>query len=452
MIFEKVVSEGLAHNSYVVGSAGEAAVIDPRRDCDIYLHLSVEHNVKITHLFETHRNEDYVVGSVELSHMTGAGIYHGSHMDFAYGNSVTEGDTFDIGNLCLEILETPGHTKESISITLTDTDTDTEEVYMVFTGDALFAGDVGRTDFFPGEEEQMAEALYDSLFTTLLPLGDGVIVCPAHGAGSVCGAELSEHEFTTIGYEKKTNPALQMSKKEFVAYKTQEVLYTPPYFERMEVYNKEGPPLLHGPPYVPPLSVKDIKSCKNAQILDVRNPTSYAGGHIPGSINIWKDGLPLFAGWMLAYENPIIIVDESNQQLKDIIRYLVRIGYDNLLGYLAGGFATWYKNAQPTERVDTWSVHELMENRETDIYLLDVREISQWKKDGYIQGAHRTYVGELEDHLDKIPHTHVVVYCDSGFKTGIATSILKSHGYESVTGVLGGMIAWKKAGYPLEKA
>ncbi len=449
MIFEKVKSEGIAHNSYFVGSAGEAAVVDPRRDCDIYLNLSQAHNTKITHIFETHRNEDYVVGSVELSEVTGAEVYHGSQMDFAYGNDVREGDTFNIGNLLLEVLETPGHTKESISLTLKDTDMG-DDVYMVFTGDVLFAGDVGRTDFFEDEAEKMAEALYDSLFQKVLPLGDGVIVCPAHGAGSVCGAKLSEHEFTTVGYEKKTNPALQLSKKEFVEYKTKEVLYKPPYFKKMEAYNKDGPPLLHGLPYLQPLSVKDLVNCRNVQILDVRSPPSFAGGHIPNSINIWKDILPLFAGWMLTYEDFIVVVDENNQQLTDIVRYLIRLGYDNLLGYLAGGLSAWFKSAQPLEKVNTWSVHQLKENYK-DIYLLDVREVRNWEEDGHIPGAHHVYVGELRNHLNEIPQTDVVVYCDSGFKTSLATSVLKSNGYKSVTGVLGGMAAWEKAGYPIEK-
>ena len=448
MIFEKVVSEGLAHNSYLVGSAGEAAVIDPRRDCDIYLEKSQTHNVKITHIFETHRNEDYVIGSVELSQMTGAEIYHGSHLDFTYGNPVREGDTFKVGTLKLQVLETPGHTDESISVTLSDTEV-ADTVYMVFTGDALFAGDVGRTDMYGKDETaRLSENLYESL-QKLLSLGDSVIVLPGHGAGSVCGADLSEHEFTTIGYEKRTNPLLQKDKKAFVEYKVKEVLYMPPYFRQMEVYNKDGPPILYKLPYVKPLIVKDVKNAR-AQIVDVRNPHSFAGAHIPGSYSIWEEGLPLFAGWVLNYEDPIIIVDENNLQLPEIVRCLIRIGYDNISGYLAGGFSTWYKSAQPIEKVNTWSVHELKENLKEDIHILDVREYNHWKQ-GHIRGAHHIYVGELPDHLDEIPQKPIVVYCDSGLKTSIATSILQMHGYNTVTNVLGGMMAWNTAGYPVEK-
>lgn len=451
MIFEKIVSEGLAHNSYFVGSAGEAAVVDPRRDCDIYLERSQHYDVRITHIFETHRNEDYAVGSVELSQVTNAEIYHSAHLDFTYGNPVKEGDTFTVGNLELQIIETPGHTDESISITLKDTET-ADTMYMVFTGDTLFAGDVGRTDMYGKDETvRLSENLYDSL-QKLLSLGDSVIVLPGHGAGSVCGAELSDHPFTTIGYEKKTNPLLHEDKKAFVAHKVKEILYRPPYFRKMEVYNKDGPPLLHGLPYVKPLTVKEVRTTR-AQIVDVRNPPSFAGGHIPGSYSIWKEGLPLFAGWVLNYDDPIIVVDENNTHMSEIVRSLIRMGYDNISGYLAGGFAAWYKSAQPVERVNTWSVHQLKEHLDKDIYLLDVREYNQWIQ-GHISGAHHIYVGELDDHLDEIPQTRenpLVVYCDSGFKTSIATSILQMHGQNKVTNVLGGMMAWKKAGYPVEK-
>jgi hydroxyacylglutathione hydrolase len=449
MIFEKIVSSGLAHNSYFIGSAGEAAVIDPRRDCYIYPERAVENNVRITHIFETHRNEDYVIGSVELAHITGAEIYHGAHLNFEYGNPVHDKDTFKVGNLELQVLETPGHTDESISITVKDLEM-ADHIYMVFTGDALFAGEVGRTDMYGLDEtRRLSTALYQSLFEKLLPLGDWVIVCPGHGAGSVCGAKLSEHPFTTIGYEKKTNPALQLNKKEFKTHKLSEKLYMPPYFKKMEEYNKDGPRLLHGLPLVCPLPPKKIKETP-FQILDVRNPPSFSGAHIPGSINIWRQGVSLFAGWMFTYDEPIVIVDESNR-ITDVIQYLVRIGYDNIKGFLAGGFPAWIKSSFPMEGIDTWSVHDLNENLTEGIFLLDVREITNFKEDGYIKGAHHIFVGELKDHLDDIPkNAHIVVYCDSGFKTSIATSFLRSKGYNMVTNVLGGTIAWKKAGYPLE--
>jgi len=456
MIFEKVKSEIIAHNSYFVGSGNEAAVIDPRRDCDVYLELADKHNVKITHIFETHRNEDYVIGSLELANVVGAEIHHGTQLDFSYGNGVKEGDRFEVGMLELEILETPGHTDESISITLKDKES-SNEVYMVFTGDTLFAGDVGRTDLYgEAERERLSANLYDSLSKKILPLGGEVIVCPAHGKGSVCGGTIGDLEFTTIGYEKKTNKALQMKdKKAFIAYKSKEKLEVPPYFKKMEEYNKEGPPLLHRLPHLRALTIGDIKEHrkKGAQIVDARMPTCYAAGHIPKSINIWRNGLPLFIGWMLNYQDPIIIITENNRQLDEVVRYFIRLGYDNLLGYLAGGFPTWYKGAEETGKINTWDVHDLKEHQgDESLFILDVRDEDKWEKDGYIEDAHHIWVGGLKDRLEEVPREkHIIVYCDSGFKTGVAASILKMNGYEKVTSILGGMMAWKKAGYPIEK-
>jgi hydroxyacylglutathione hydrolase len=429
-----------------MGSQGKVAVIDPRSDCDVYTALEMRYNVKVTHIFETHCNEDYVSGAVELAQVTGAHIYHGAAMDFRYGNPVVEGDMFTIGDLEFIILETPGHTYESISIAVKDKQV-SNEVYMVFTGDALFAGDVGRTDFFGKDKVyDVSGMLYDSLFEKILLLGDGVIVCPAHGAGSVCGAKLTHHDLTTIGYEKKTNKLLQMNKKQFIEYKMKETLYKPPYFKKVEKYNKNGPPVLGGLPRVNPLTPEEIQQA-DAQILDVRTPPSFAGGHIPGSVNIWKEGVPLFAGWVLTDE-PLVIVDERGLQ-PEIVQYLVRIGYDNILGYLVRGFSSWFKSSYPLKKINTWSVHQLKENLGTDMYLLDVRDIQKWEK-GHIPGAHHIYVGALKDHLDEIPQTHIVVYCDSGFKTSIAASILKGNGYNEVTNVLGGIKAWEKAEYLLE--
>ncbi|MGD2072897.1 MAG: rhodanese-like domain-containing protein [Candidatus Thorarchaeota archaeon] len=452
MIFEKIVSEGLAHNSYLLGSRGEAAVIDPRRDCDIYVTQAMEHDVTITHIFETHRNEDYIIGSLELAAITGADIYHGSHMDFAYGNPVNDEDTFKLGTMELLVLNTPGHTEESISIALIDKEMG-DEIYMVFTGDALFAGDVGRTDFFgKAEIPRVAGALYDSIFNRLIPLGDGVIVCPAHGAGSVCGSHMVDHEFTTIGYEKKVNPMLQLSREEFIDHKMNEILYQPPYFKYMETCNKEGAPPLNGLPLSHPLNPQKVESHmeEGVQVLDVRNPSSFSGAHIPGSYNVWEEGVPLFAGWVLAYDSPIIIIDEDTGTVPDILMYLARIGYDSIAGHLAGGFSSWYKSGRPLNTVSTWSVHDLETALDTDIFLLDVRERSNWNEDGFIEGAHNIFVGEIADRLEEIPqNNHTVIYCDSGFKTSIAASILKKNGYEHITTVLGGMAAWKNAQYPV---
>jgi hydroxyacylglutathione hydrolase len=213
MFLEKIRLEGLAHLSYIIGHQGRAAVIDPRRDCRVYLEIASKHGARIAYIFETHRNQDYVIGSRDLARLIGATIYHGSRLDFKYGLPVADGDTFAIGNLKLKILETPGHTFESISIAVNDAGFGDETV-AVFTGDALFVGDVGRTDFFPDREQEVAGLLFDSVFEKILPLGDHVILYPAHGAGSACGDRMAEREFSSLGLERLTNPALQKKSRD----------------------------------------------------------------------------------------------------------------------------------------------------------------------------------------------------------------------------------------------
>lgn len=453
MKFEQVTSEGLAHHSYFVSSGGQAAVIDPRRDVDIYLHLATRHQAAITHIFETHRNEDYVIGSRELAEHTGAAIYHGAALDFAYGNAVREGDTFSLGTLCLRILETPGHTDESISIVLTDSAV-SDQPLMVFTGDALFAGDVGRTDLYgDGEKERLAAALYHSLTAQLLPLGDQTIVCPAHGAGSVCGGSIGDLPLTTIGYERRTNPLLQVGKEEFIARKGQEHLYRPPYFRKMEDYNQQGPPLLHQLPHLTALSVGELaERLPEAQVVDIRKPVSFAAGHIPGTLNIWREGVAAFAGWFLQYEKPIILVDDYNLHLDEAIRPFLRLGYDCLAGYLADGVSAWFRAGKPLGHLPLWHVDTLQAQLENDaLFILDVRDL-EVRSRGYIPGSHHVYAGLVPHHLEDIPRTkNVVVYCDVGFKTGVVASYLRRQGYPQVTELVGGMAAWKQAGHPLQK-
>ncbi|KUG20305.1 MAG: MBL fold metallo-hydrolase [Methanomicrobiaceae archaeon] len=454
MLFEKIRSEILAHNSYMIGSDGEAAVIDPRRDCLIYAAIAKRQNMKITHIFETHKNEDYVIGSLELSRPTGAAIYHGAREKFRFGNDAREGDTFRIGTLELSVLETPGHTIESITIVLKDRST-SDDPLMAFTGDALFAGDVGRTDL-AGEDtrEMMSALLYDSIHEKILPLGDDVVLCPAHGAGSVCGGAISDREYTTIGYERRNTPLLGMEKEAFVEAKVNEKLSEPFYFQKMRELNRGGPPLIHNLPHLAALTPEELDAQQEkAQIVDIRSPTGFAGGHVPGSINIWRQGLPVYMGYILNYEDPILLIDDFNLDLDTAIRHFVRLGYDNLTGYLAGGFPAWSKSGRRIGTSGTWSIHDLREHQEdASLFILDVRKITEWEKPGHLEGAHHIYVGDLEAEIGKVPKDrHVAVHCDVGFKGSIAASILKKHGYPEVTNVLGGSRAWQAAGYPMVK-
>ncbi|MDD1665336.1 MAG: MBL fold metallo-hydrolase [Methanomicrobiales archaeon] len=454
MIFEKFVSAGLAQNSYLAGSRDEAVVIDPRRDIEVYLETARWNDLRITHVFETHRNEDYLIGSLELARVTGCEIHHGAKLDFAFGKPVHEGDRFRVGTLDLGILETPGHTEESISMVLSDTEVSSTPL-MVFTGDALFAGEVGRTDFYPDRKEEVAGELYDSLHRKILPLGDGVIICPAHGGGSVCGADISDLPWTTIGYERETNPMLRLDREAFIRKKVAERHHYPAYFARMEELNHDGPPPLSCPLYVQTLTVSRVKDLqkKGVQVVDIRSPSSFAGGHVPGSLHIWRDGISAFAGYFLNYEDPIVIVDDFNQDLGEIQRQFARIGYDDLVGCLDGGFMAWAKAAEPIGTVKTWTVHELKEHLgDSSLYLLDLRDEPNYLKHGHLPGAHQIYAGEFRSYICKVPtEKEIVCFCDAGYKSSIAASLLLQEGFRDVVVVLGSMAAWEKAGYPVEK-
>ncbi len=455
MLFERIISEGIAHNSYPIGSGGQAAVIDPRRDCDIYLEIANRNRLVITHIFETHRNEDYVIGSPELRERCGAEIYHGARLAFEYGKPARQDDRFVLGSLDLLVQETPGHTEESISLVVYDREI-SDQPYMVFCGDTLFSGEVARTDFFGQERKaEMATKIYDSITKKIMTLGDGVIVCPAHGAGSVCGSEIADHPLTTVGYEKKTNKVLSQGRKVFVKQRVAESPYYPPYFRQMENNNLKGPALLHRMPDLRELTITEVNQLRKAgcQIVDIRSPTSFGGGHIPGSISIWREGLPSFMGWFLDYQSPVVIVDDFNTDIDPVLRHFVRLGYDSLAGILSGGFPLWTKAAQDIGTIPTCSVQQLKERLHSeDPFLLDVRDIKNWDEVGHIRGAHQIYVGELPQHLNEIPKNEpLVVYCDAGYKGSLAASILAIHQYHNVTNVLGGMTAWKRAGYPVEK-
>lgn len=447
MFLEIIRSEGLAHQSYLVGGTGEAAVIDPRRDGDVYLDRAAAHEASITHLFETHRNEDYVTGTVDLARRTGATIHHGSATPFAFGSPAHHGDRFQVGPLQVVALETPGHTSESLSFAIYEPSVPRRPV-MVFSGDALFAGSVGRVDLAGDDRVASARRLYDSLHQVLLPLGDGTIVCPAHGAGSVCGPSISDLPFTTIGIERTSNPYLQLDRETFVARKARERGYTAPYFREMERLNLAGPPV---PPDLCTLRPLKPEELEGMQVVDIRSPTGFAAGHVPGSISIWRDGLPLFIGWTLDYDTPIALVDDFNQEIHDAAAHFVRLGFDNIAGYLGGGFASWLRGARPVARIETWTVQEL-NARLDEVLVLDVRDGTNREERGAIPGSIHIYAGELPSRIDEVPLDRpIMVHCDVGFKGSLGASLLAKRGAERVGNVLGGFAAWVAAGFAVEK-
>ena len=454
MFFERIRSEGIAHNSYLIGSQNDAAVIDPRRDCQIYIDLAQQKGLKIRHIFETHRNEDYVIGSIELNNSTGAEIYHGPGLEWKYGNTLRDGQEFQIGNLRLTAIHTPGHTDESMSYALADLSSG-EAAVMVFSGDALFVGDVGRTDLYgPEEAPRLASNLYDSIFNKILPLGDGVILCPAHGAGSVCGLNISDRDESTLGIERLQNPVLQLKKRdEFVKYKVAEEPERPHYFRQMEKYNLEGPPLLGCLPLPAPLTPTEFNEEmeRGAVVVDTSLPAAYGGAHIKGSYSIWIEGLPVFAGWVLSYDKPILLVLEDQCHLERAVRYLIRAGYDWIVGYLKGGVEGWYNAGFPTEHMELLTVHQLKAKIDhgEELTILDDRGQDEWDQ-GHIKGAKHIYVGHIPERMSDIPKDKpVAMFCNVGHRAGLGASILLREGCREVYNVLGSMTAWKAAGYPI---
>ncbi len=455
MFLNKIKSEGIAHLSYILGDGLDAVVIDPRRDCGIYAEIAAQQGVRITRIFETHRNEDYIIGSQDLARRSGAAIHHGKALDFSYGEGVSEGDTFDVGDLRLRILETPGHTFESISIVVTDKNYG-EDAVAVFTGDALFIGDVGRTDFFPDQAREVAGALYDSIFGKLLPLGDQTIIYPAHGAGSACGDSMASREFSAIGHERLHNPVLQKKDREsFIDYKVHEHHYLPPYFKKMEQYNQFGSPPLHSLPQPVPMNAKNVKKAQTngALLLDLRSPEAYAGAFIPGSLAMPLEMISAYAGYLLDYDTEIILIPETQEQIPTAVEHLIRIGYDRLAGYLKGGMHSWETEGLQYDRigaVHAAGIEQRLHNNE-NLTLLDVRKISEYKQ-GRLAGATHIFLGELPDRIDELdPDKPIITFCGSGMRAIIAASILKQNGFTRVEDSLGSMRACKNVGCELQE-
>ncbi len=453
MLFEKIKSPGLAHNSYLLGDSGEAVVIDPRRDIKVYLEKAVEAGYAIKHVLETHRNEDYLIGSLEIKQKTGADIWHAdTHLDYQYGEPVEEGQKFQAGRLTVEALHTPGHTPGSRSYVLYGYE---GEPWMVFTGDVIFAGDVGRVDFL-GEEKlaETAGALYDSIFKKIFPLGDEVILCPAHGAGSVCASAIADREWTTIGIEKKLNPKLQVESKEEFIEKVGKMLEYPPYFTKMEKYNLEGPPLLSQYEEPAPLTAEEfdrIREEKQAVVLDARMEVSFASAHIPGSLSIWKDNLPSFVGWFVPLDKPILLVTEGEYPLEEIT-HLYRTGFDNIKGYLSDGLIKWHMAGKKSASINTVTVDRLCQiiDGSGDYFILDVRSRDEIEEEGEIQDAVNIHLTQLPDGYSELPEDReIYIFCGSGLRSMTAATLLKNRGYDNISVVLGGLIGWSSTSCPI---
>jgi len=442
----------LAHASYLLASEGEAIVIDPQRDVDIYLQAAAEHGFQIRHIFETHLHADFVSGHKELAERTGATIYIGKSAGARFSHvDVEDGFQLRAGKLRIEVRETPGHTAESICLVVSDAEK-SDKPWAVFTGDTLFIGDVGRPDLSKNlTPQELAAKLYDSLHQKLLTLPDDVLVYPAHGAGSLCGRNMRAERSSTIGTERLTNYALQIrSRDEFVRELTSRVPVRPDYFLQDAEINREGAAPLSQLPELAPISPPRLKAMLDdgALALDVRPGSEFAADHVPGSVNIALSGQ--FASWAGALLGlsckPVLIADTAEQISEAQIR-LARVGIEKLCGYLQGGVAAWQKDGLPIAQFPEISVQSLRERRR-DLRLIDVRREGEWKA-GHIDGAEWFPLDNLTKTLPSGDRdAPIAVHCKSGYRSAIACSLLQRAGFTNVSNVLGGFDAWQAASLP----
>jgi hydroxyacylglutathione hydrolase len=458
MFFQRVKTPGIAHAAYVIGEGGEAAVVDPRRDVDEYLRIARENKLTIKYVIETHRQEDFVLGSAELARITSAKVVNGRHELFGRGDiRLKDGEDFSFGKLRLHALHTPGHTPESMCYAVYIADSP-DRAWGVFTGDALFIGETGRTDLpDPKKTGENAGLLYDGIYAKILPLGDQTLLYPAHGAGSVCGGNIADRDESTIGIERTYNPVFTKSRAEFIKSKIAERIPRPPYFSVMEKVNlRGGIPLAKPAKEITILQPKKLAGeIGDGLVLDARDPEAFAAGHIPKSYSIWAAGLPVFGGWVAGPSTPVFLVLTKIDELEDAVLSLARIGIDNVAGVLAGGFDKWRDEGMPIARSGAIAPRDL-EKQIGKVRVLDVREDSEFEEEGHIPHASHLYVGYLEKHLREIEppldkSERVAITCSVGHRASLAVSILRRHGFEHVDNLLGGMTAWGKLELPTER-
>lgn len=448
MLLEKIKTPGLAHLSYLIGAGGKAAVIDPRRDCEVYVEKARAEGLEITHIFETHRNEDFVSGAPVLAEITGAKVFHGPNADgeVVYAQTTREGDRHEIGTLYIEVLETPGHTFDHVAYMLFDGEYP-EGAFGVFTGDALFIGDVGRTDFYPGKKHEVSGLLFDSL-RKICRVGDQAIVYPAHGAGSVCGSGMADREFSTIGHERRNNPLLQIEDRAaFIDRKVKENHYQPPYFRLMERLNLMGGTPAPRTLRPAPISLGQLAKCGSDHLIDIREPLAYASGHFPDSINLPVDMIPAFAGWFIRDGETFVLIGSAHDQLEKAMEHLVRIALDNVLGGYVGVVpaAAAGKPMCSIPMVNTDTVKQRLAGDGAEWTLLDVRDADERAEES-IEGSEHIYVGELNHRWQELdPSRRFTLMCASGMRATIAAGWLESKGVANVDVYLGSMGAWKAA-------
>jgi glyoxylase-like metal-dependent hydrolase (beta-lactamase superfamily II)/rhodanese-related sulfurtransferase len=462
MILKQYFLGCLAHASYLVADeeSGTAAVIDPQRDIDSYLADAEAYGVVIRHVLLTHFHADFVAGHLELRDRVGAQIYLGARGKAEYAfTPLADGATLEFGGVRLRILETPGHSPESISVVVYDLKQDKQKPHAVLTGDTLFIGDVGRPDLRAAmgySAAELANLLYDSLHAKLLKLPDETLVYPAHGAGSLCGKNLSTETVSTIGAQRQYNYALQpMSKEEFLRIVTAEQPEAPPYFTYDAILNTKEHATLDQTldQALKPLSLAELMHGMKSggQVLDVRDPVEFSAGHLAGSINIGLSGqFASWAGTVLDRRQPILLIASPGLEKQAATR-LGRIGFDHVGGYLDRGMAALEAYPQHVARTPRIAATALAEQMATDSapLLLDVRADKE-RRDKFIEGSLHIPLNRLQERIGTLPSDRpLVVHCAGGYRSSIAASIIKRHGLANVSELLGGLAAWEKSGLPV---
>ena len=466
MYFRQFYLGCLAHASYLIGSAGEAAVVDPQRDVDQYVDEAEAQGLKIKYVIETHLHADFVSGHRELAARTGAQIVFGKEAGATFPHrAVQDGDELTIGKVVLRIMETPGHTPESISILVNEVSAEPQKI---LTGDTLFVGDVGRPDLAGGKgytPQMMAAMMYDTLHDKLLKLDDRTEVYPAHGAGSMCGKNMSQETSSTIGEQRKLNYALQpMLKDDFVRMMTADLPEAPAYFPQDAEINRSGAEALSDLAKPAALSAEAVRKLLTKQadslrylILDVRAAAEFGAGHLPGSINIALGGqFAIWAGTLIPIGTPIVIVAESEATANEAVTRLARVGHESVPGFLAGGIAAWDAAGFELKQLPQITVTGLSEliKEQAPLQIVDVRRPAEYES-GHVPGAETVPLMSLQQSVANLrldPAQPTAVICAGGYRSSAAASILEQHGYSTLLNVTGGTSAWIAAGYGVSKS
>jgi len=460
MYFKQFYLGCLAHASYLIGSDGQAVVVDPQRDVDEYLAEASAHGLQINYVIETHLHADFVSGHHEIAARTGAQIVFGEKAGVTFAHrAVRDGDEIRIGKVVLKFLETPGHTPEGICILVTDTESPNE--LKLLTGDTLFIGDVGRPDLAGGKgytPQIMAEMMYDSLHGKLLKLPDEVEVYPAHGAGSMCGRNMSKETSSTIGEQRKFNYALRpMNKQEFVTMMTADLPEAPSYFPKDAEINRSGArglSELQPPKPLTPQAVLDLRD-EGHVLLDVRSAADFGAAHVPGSLNIGLGGqFAMWAGSLIPLNAAIVLIADTSAQIDESVVRLARVGIENVKGYLDGGIQRWRDEGFAVDVIPQVTVAQLKEQLEaSELQIVDVRRPAEYVN-GHVPRALNAPLANLDHAIGALPLQKdklTAVICAGGYRSSAAASLLQKQGFSNLLNVSGGTGAWIDAGYPVDR-